>query len=138
MRYGLANRVGRVVDICAPCRWAVRAAFGVALLWLCYPAELLAASVVGNVNNVLLTAYGTAQAGSRSVLGRGQEVVAKKIVETTDGAALHIEFLDGSDFYLGSASRAAMDSFLFNPQSHDSQMTLLLKQIIFRFKTGLI
>ena len=84
------------------------------------------------MNNVRLTAYGTAPAEARAEIRAGEQVVRKEVVETDTGAALHIRFIDDTDFHLGSFSRATLDDFLYDPQSHGGQMALLLKEGIFR------
>ena len=122
------------LDVRADFRWAIRAAFGIALLW--HPALAGASDEIGNVNNVMNVAYGTVPTRSRAELRAGEQVFSNQVLETTTGAALHIKFLDDSDFHLGSDSRATLDRFLYDPQSQGGQMSLLLKEGIFRFKTG--
>ena len=118
-------------------RWqSLCAACGIAMLWLWQPSPAMGARDIGNVNNLIRAAYGTPPEDRQAPLRRGEKVVSKEIVETVKDAALHIRFLDGSDFHLGSASRATLDSFLYDPSSQNGKMTLLLKEGIFRFKTG--
>ena len=126
----------RTIDARGRFRWVIRAVFGFALFWLWHPAAGEAANEIGNVNNVRLTAYGTAPTEPRAAIRAGDQVVRKEVVETDTGAALHIRFVDDTDFHLGSFSRATLDNFLYDPQSHGGQMALLLKDGIFRLKTG--
>ncbi len=133
MRFRRSNS-DQTIDVCAIFRWAIRAAFAIALLW--HPAVAGTPNEIGNVNNVRHIAYGTMPAQPRAVLRPGEQVVSNEILETATDAALHIKFIDNSDFHLGSASRATLDKFLYDPLSQDGQMALLLKEGIFRFKTG--
>lgn len=118
------------------CQQGVCAACGIALLLLWQPSIAMGARQIGNVSNLFRTAYGTPPEDRQAALRVGEHVVSKEIVETAKDAALHIRFLDGSDFHLGSTSRATLDSFLYDPSSQNGKMTLLLKEGIFRFKTG--
>ncbi len=122
------------VDVRGRCRWVIRAAFGIALLW--HPAVAAAPSEIGNAYVVRYVAYGTQPEQPRAELRVGEPVVNNEIIETTTNAALHIRFIDDTDFQLGPDSRATLDSFLYDPQSRNGQMALLLKEGIFRLKTG--
>ena len=72
------------IDARALCQWALRAAFGVALLWLWHPAVAGAASEIGNVYIVRHLAYGAAPAQSRAEMSRSKlkiDVIDKSYVQ---------------------------------------------------------
>lgn len=95
-----------------------------------------AAAGIGLVRNVLDYAYGTPPEDMRQELFARDAVVANEVLETVETGALHIDFLDGFDFRLGSSSRATLDKFIYDPSSEAGELTLSLKEGIFRLKTG--
>ena len=95
-----------------------------------------AAAGIGLVRNVLDYAYGTPPEDMRQELFARDAVVANEVLETVETGALHINFLDGFDFRLGSSSRATLDKFIYDPSSEAGELTLSLKEGIFRLKTG--
>lgn len=107
-----------------------------ALLFEAGPARALEG--IGYVRGVRVNAYGTPPQRTRNPLYALDIVVPNEVVETVRRGALHIKFHDGSEFRLGSASRATLDSFLFDSGSAADQFELSLRSGIFRLKTGRI
>ena len=95
-----------------------------------------AAGDIGRVKTVVSAAYGTPPAESRQTLYARDDVFANEVVETSNKSALHLTFLDKSIFRLGAKSRATLDKYVYDPDSKAGQLTLNLKEGIFRVKTG--
>ncbi len=91
---------------------------------------------IGYVRGVRVKAYGTPPARTRIPLNRLDIVVSNEVVETARRGALHLLLHDGSDFRLGSDSRATLDRFVYDPNSKAGQFELNLRSGIFRLKTG--
>ena len=95
-----------------------------------------AAVNIGRVKVVVFSAYGTPPAEIRKTLYARDGVFANEVVETTKKAALHLTFEDKTIFRLGAQSRATLDTYIYDPDSRAGELTLLLKEGIFRIKTG--
>ena len=95
-----------------------------------------AAGDIGRVKTVVSAAYGTPPAESRQTLYTRDDVFTNEVVETSEKSALHLTFLDKSIFRLGAESRATLDRFIYDPDSKAGELTLNLKEGIFRIKTG--
>ncbi len=91
---------------------------------------------IGYVKGVRVNAYGTPPARTRNSLYALDIVVSNEVVETIRRGALHLVFHDGSNFRLGSDSRATLDRFVYDPNSKTGQFELNLRSGIFRLKTG--
>ncbi len=113
-------------------RLAVVAAIGVFLSLT--PA--IAAEDIGRVKIVVSSAYGIQPSESRQKLYARDDVVTNEVVETSKSSALHLTFLDDTNFRLGSESRATLDRFVYDPGSKSGELTINLKEGIFRIKTG--
>ena len=94
------------------------------------------AADIGDVQLVRIWATGTPTEAQTRDLFVDDAIFRNEVVETVRDGGLHLRFKDGTDFRLGSNSRATLDKFVYDPASHDGQLALTLKQGIFRFKTG--
>jgi len=94
------------------------------------------AADIGDVQLVRIWATGTPTEARTRDLFVDDAIFRNEVVETVRDGGLHLRFKDGTDFRLGSNSRATLDTFVYDPASHDGQLALTLKQGIFRFKTG--
>ena len=95
-----------------------------------------AAGEIGNVRLVKVWAYGTPPQTGRAPLFRADDVVSNELVETVEGGALHIRFLDDTRLRLGSSSRVTLDSFVYDPSTNAGEMVADLGEGVFRFITG--
>lgn len=98
-------------------------------------AESAQAESIGKVENVEIKAFGTPPAATKQELQAEQGVVRDELLETVEGGGVTIAFIDGTSFYLGSASQAKLDQFLFNPQGGDGSI-VGLGVGAFRFISG--
>ena len=96
----------------------------------------VSAGDIGQVKTVVSTAYGTPPAEGRQALYARDDIFSNEVVETSKKSALHLTFLDKSIFRLGAASRATLDRYVYDPDSKAGELTLNLKEGIFRIKTG--
>jgi hypothetical protein len=91
---------------------------------------------IGDVRSVKVWAYGTPSGGKRGGLYESDAVYADETVETANEGALHVVFRDDTDFRLGSASRAVLDRFVYNADSHAGVLSLSLLKGVFRYTSG--
>ena len=91
---------------------------------------------IGQVQAVVSAAHGTPPERVRRPLYRWDDIFPNEIVETSRDSALHLRFLDQSVFRLGADSRATLDRYVYDPASGSGELTLNLKEGIFRIKTG--
>ena len=91
---------------------------------------------IGRVKTVVFSAYGTPPAEIRKVLYARNKIYSNEVVETSKKSALHLTFLDKTIFRLGAESRATLDTYIYDPDSKAGELTLILKEGIFRIKTG--
>ena len=91
---------------------------------------------IGTVRHVAVWAYGTPPQAARAGLYLADAVVADEAVETVDGGALHIRFLDDTELRLGSASRVVLDSFVYDPATSAGEFAIELGEGVFRILTG--
>ena len=109
----------------------------VAIVSLAFAAgPTFAVGEVGNVHIVKVWAYGTPVGESQTPLYRADDLYADELVETVEGGALHIRFLDNSKLRLGSASKVTLDSFVYDPNTSAGELTADLGEGVFRFITG--
>jgi hypothetical protein len=101
----------------------------------CAPAAAQTVEI-GDVRRVLIWAYGTPPTAARRDLYERSKVVANEVVETVENGALHLRFSDGSEFRVGPASRATLDSFVYNPSTNAGEMVLTMVRGTFRFISG--
>lgn len=103
---------------------------------LLLPGPALAIDI-GSVRTVTVYAYGTPEEDDRRALFARTRVSANEVVETVDGGGLHLTFLDGTDFRLGSQSRVTLDEFVYDPDGGSAQkMTITMSKGVFRFVSG--
>ncbi len=93
---------------------------------------------IGGVDLVRIWASGTPPETGKRDLFVADKVFRNEVVETVRDGALHLRFIDDTEFKLGSDSRATLDSFIYDPASNAGELTLSLKEGLFRLKTGRI
>lgn len=96
----------------------------------------VARAEIGTVRHVAVWAYGTPPQAARTGLYLADAVIADEVVETVEGGALHIRFLDDTELRLGSASQVVLDSFVYDPASSAGEFAIELGEGVFRIITG--
>jgi hypothetical protein len=104
---------------------------------LLVPAALTPAPLIGGVRSGL-DAFGTPVNLSRRTLGQTDDVFLAETVETLAGGALHILFLDDTDFRLGEDSRMTLDEMVYDPDLGTGSLVIRLSRGIFRIASGAI
>lgn len=93
---------------------------------------------IGGVDLVRIWASGTPPETGKRDLFVADKVFRNEVVETVRDGALHLRFIDDTEFKLGSDSRATLDTFIYDPATNAGELTLSLKEGLFRLKTGRI
>ena len=94
------------------------------------PAPLIGDVLAGQA------AFGTPVNLQRRALEGAEEIFLNETVETYGGGALHIEFLDETDFRIGEDSRMILDAFVYDPEAGEGQLVVRLARGIFRIASG--
>lgn len=81
-------------------------------------------------------AYGTPPQMARRDLVEQDAVVADELLETVEYGALHVRLADNTDFRLGSASSAVLDSFVYNPSANTGEILINVGKGVFRYVSG--
>lgn len=81
-------------------------------------------------------AYGTPPRMARRDLVEQDAVVADELLETVEYGALHVRLADNTDFRLGSASSAVLDSFVYNPSANTGEILINVGKGVFRYVSG--
>lgn len=100
------------------------------------PSHAQSSSEIGEVRRVLIWAFVTPPTAARRDLYERSKVVANEVVETVENGALHLRFRDGTEFRVGPASRATLDSFAYNPGTNSGEMAVSLVRGTFRYISG--
>lgn len=91
---------------------------------------------IGDVELVRVWATGTPPESNKRDLVVEDQVFRNEFVETVRDGALHLRFLDETEFRLGSNSRAVLDSFVFDPDTDSGEIALTLSKGLFRYVSG--
>lgn len=113
-----------------------RLTFIAAMLAVALAGGAATAQSIGQVQTVVVWAYGTPPGGSREDRYVNDSVVAAETVETPENGAMHLRFNDGSQLRLGSASRATLDRFVYDSGTGNGEMSANLARGAFRFISG--
>lgn len=93
-------------------------------------------AVVGTVTVVTGHVVATHTDGSRSTLAMGSPIAEGDVVETGDGAAVTIVFVDDTSLSMGDASRLTIDAFVFDPDGASGSAALQLTEGFFILVAG--
>ena len=91
---------------------------------------------VGAMAQVQRTVYGVPPQGNQAVKREGDAVVFKEELETVDGSAALIRFVDDSTLALGAKSKVLIDEFVFDPQKAEGNALIKISVGTLRFVTG--
>lgn len=95
------------------------------------------AAPIGQVES--LTGAVTATRGGNQVqLSEGSPVYQGDVIETGDGAAVGIRFIDETVFAMDDAGRMVLDELIYDPGTQSGSVAFSLVQGVFSFATGQI
>ena len=75
---------------------------------------------------------------ARTALNAGDPVFQGDVVETGDGAAINLLFVDETTFALGDQARLALDEMVYNPASKQGSSAFSILKGVFVFTSGQI
>ncbi len=109
-----------------------------ALAGFCLLIQAAAADAadVGAMAAVQRAVYGLPPQGSQSVKRQGDPVVFKETLETVEGGAALVRFIDDSTLALGAKSKVLIDEFVFDPQNAQGNALIDISVGTLRFVTG--
>jgi hypothetical protein len=91
---------------------------------------------VGSMEQVQRAVYGVPPQGSQTVMRAGDTVVFQEALETVDGGAALVRFIDDSTLALGAKSKVLIDAFVFDPQKAEGNALIRISVGTLRFVTG--
>jgi hypothetical protein len=91
---------------------------------------------VGAMEQVQRTVYGVPPQGSQAVKRQGDVVVFREELETIDGSAALIRFIDDSTLALGAKSKVVIDAFVFDPEKAEGNALIRISVGTLRYVTG--
>jgi hypothetical protein len=90
---------------------------------------------IGNSSSVVRTVTGTVDAGKR-YLRYQDDIYREELIETYEGSATELTFMDQSTLSLGPNSSVVLDRFVYNPDSDANEFVLSITKGVLRFATG--
>ena len=94
------------------------------------------AEAIGQVSSVSGKAYVVRSNGVREEVGAGDPIYQGDVIETADGAAIDILFVDQTTFALGGDARLAIDKLVYDPASKEGSSSYSLLKGMFVFSSG--
>ncbi len=98
----------------------------------------VAAQPIGRVETVEGSVTASRVDGSTVTLDVGAAIFEGDVLETADGAAIGIVFLDDSTFSLDEGARMVIDELVFDPSSEEGSSAFSIVQGAFSFVSGKI
>jgi len=90
---------------------------------------------IGNSSSVVRTVTGRIEAGKR-YLQFQDDIYRNELIETFEGSATELTFLDESTLVLGPNTAVVLDRFVYNPDSNANEFVLSVAKGVLRFTTG--
>lgn len=90
---------------------------------------------VGNTFTVVRTVIGTLDADMRQ-LKLADDIYHNELIETEDGSATEVVFIDETKLALGPNSSIIIDKFVYDPSPDQSSFVATATKGVFRFVTG--
>lgn len=94
------------------------------------------ASPVGQATSTEGTVYVVRTNGVREQIQSGDPIYQGDVVETADGGAINILFVDKTTFALGEDARLAVDELVYDPSTHHGTSTFSILKGMFVFSSG--
>ena len=95
-----------------------------------------AASPVGQATSAIGEVYVVRTNGVREKISSGDPIYQGDVVETADGGAVNILFVDKTTFALGEDARLAVDELVYDPNTHHGSSTFSILKGMFVFSSG--
>lgn len=96
------------------------------------------AEAIGQATSVIGQVFVVRANGAREQIGAGDSVYQGDVVETADGAAVNILFVDHTTFALAEDARLALDELVYNPETHEGSSAFSILKGVFVFSSGAI
>ncbi len=90
---------------------------------------------VGNTFTVVRTVMGTLDADTRQ-LRLADDIYHNELIETKEGSATEVVFIDETKLALGPNSSIVLDKFVYDPRPDKSSFVATATKGVFRFVTG--
>ena len=94
------------------------------------------ASPVGQATSTEGTVYVVRTNGVREAIKSGDPIYQDDVVETADGGAVNILFVDKTTFALGEDARLAVDELVYDPNTHHGTSFFSILKGMFVFSSG--
>lgn len=94
------------------------------------------AEEIGDVRDIVPSAFGTPPQEAPRALALGSSVVSDEAVQTGKAASVHIKFLDGTDLRMGAESLIFLDELIYDPDTSAGAYIFELAVGIARFVSG--
>lgn len=94
------------------------------------------AEPVGQATSTVGEVYVVRTNGVREKIGSGDSIYQGDVVETADGGAVNILFIDKTTFALGEDARLAVDELVYDPNTHHGSSTFSILKGMFVFSSG--
>lgn len=95
-----------------------------------------AAEPIGQVKDITGKAFAVRTDGTRAPLSAGDSVYQGDVIETSDGGAINMVFVDQTTFALGGDARLALDELVYNPATQSGSSSFSIMKGVFVFVSG--
>ncbi len=95
-----------------------------------------AAEAIGQVSSAAGKVFVVRTSGVREEVGAGDPIFQGDVIETTDGAAVDILFIDKTTFALGGDARLAIDKMVYDPDTKEGSSSYSILKGMFVFSSG--
>ncbi|MBT8004123.1 MAG: hypothetical protein HN578_14525, partial [Rhodospirillales bacterium] len=103
------------------------------------PAQLAqAAEPIGKVEELSGAVTATRADGSQDTLSKGDSIYQGDKIETGDGAAVGLVFVDDTTFALGEGGSMVMDEMVYDPATKEGKFSASVAEGVFSFVSGQI
>ncbi len=95
-----------------------------------------AAAPIGQATSIVGQVFVVRTNGVRETIGAGDAIYQGDVIETADGGAIDILFVDKTTFALGGDARLAIDKLVYNPETHEGSSSYSILKGMFVFSSG--
>ncbi|NKB60244.1 MAG: DUF4114 domain-containing protein [Alphaproteobacteria bacterium] len=94
------------------------------------------AQPIGQAQSTAGTVFVARASGVREELQAGDPIYQGDVVETADGGAVDLLFVDKTTFALGGDARLAIDELVYDPNTHEGSSSFSILKGMFVFSSG--